>query len=426
MARLVTSGAEIYVSTTEVSSGPDGASVTGGTTNTRDTAVKRTGSASFKLVTTAVGSTGYNEWDHGVDTTCWHRVYFRGSTPTSECSIIRVSDSVNTAMAEVRLNTNGTIELWVWTGGAWAQQGSASAQALDNDTSFYMIQLKVTQSGTAGADEAELILENTTVALWTGTLTSTSNVRYLRAGWVTAPGAASLTCYLDDVAVNSTTGSDQNSWPNEGKVVLLKPISDSQDGSWRGGADSTGIDLSLAVTSTPPAGSNAGSNTTTIESIDSSGNNTTDEYRANLTTYSTAGIVATDFLKVLQPWVNHGEQSATNSKTGAFGLQANPAAAGGGGETTFSYGDDAGASGTWPTGWKWKVGTVAYNPSVTLGSSPVLAVRKTDTGTRVAQVDFMGVYGDYTVGPTEAETRERTQMLKGMAYPEPHSRLVVR
>lgn len=33
---------------------------------------------------------------------------------------------------------------------------------------------------------------------------------------------------------------------------------------------------------------------------------------------------------------------------------------------------------------------------MTLSSNPVLAIRKTDSGTRVASVDFMGLYVEYS------------------------------
>lgn len=419
MARLVTSGFEIYSSTSETTTSPDGLNTgVASCTCTRDTAVKRSGAASAKAITTAGTGLGYWRfaWTGFTGQYYFARAYYRANRPTSACAIMEIG-----GLARVQLNTDGTVSLQTFVGAAWTTQGSASTVALDDNTSFYMVQLRVFQSASAGADEVELILENTTVASWTGTFGVATAPATLDVGWVTSPGATSKVIYVDDVAVNDgdAIANTQYGFPGPASVVLLKPVSDSQDGSWRGGADTTGIDLSLAVTNTPPQGSNVGSNTTTIESNDSSGDNTTDEYRANLTTYTNAGILATDTVKVLVPWCNHGEQAGTNTKAGKFGLQANPASAGGGGETTFNYGNDGGASGAWPTGWAWKSSTVAYDPSVTLGSNPVLAIRKTDTGTRVAQVDFMGVYCEYLVGATEAETRERTQMLVQKARPLP-------
>jgi len=196
---------------------------------------------------------------------------------------------------------------------------------------------------------------------------------------------------FDDWATNDNNGADQNSWPGAGSVVLCKPISDSQDGSWTGGAGGTGIDLSLAVSSTPPVGTAAETNTTQIESVDSSGDNATDEYRANLTTYTDAGIGASDTINVLHPLINHGEDVSTGTKTGSFGLQSNPSQT----YATFTFGDDVGGLGTFPTNWRTKLSSPVYSPSVTKGSSPVLAVRKTDTGTRVASVDFMGLNVEY-------------------------------
>src|SRR6266576_2199201 len=43
--------------------------------------------------------------------------------------------------------------------------------------------------------------------------------------------AATYTAYIDDVALNDTTGANQNTWPGEGKVVLLVPTADSAKGT---------------------------------------------------------------------------------------------------------------------------------------------------------------------------------------------------
>lgn len=290
MARGITSGFEVYVSASETpgSNVPDGALLgVSNATATRDTSIKRSGRASLKIITTSAAGLGYNAWHSVSSFDFFCRAYFRVSRPSAECCIMRIRASGNN-ISEVRLNTDGTIELWVAVSGVGLQlQGSASVVALDDNTSWYRVELYTLQSASAGQDLAELRLDGVTVATWQGTLTETIGPNEFHTGWVTTPGATSKTIYVDDVALNYDSGSDQSSWPGPGNVVMLLPESDSQVGSWTAGAGGTSS-LFDAVNNTPPIGTATETNLTQIESADSSGNNATDEYRPNLTNWYAA------------------------------------------------------------------------------------------------------------------------------------------
>lgn len=283
----------------------------------------------------------------------------------------------------VRVNTSGQLELFSLQAGIGILYTTAALTA----NQWYQVEVGWMIASGAGDDYAELKLDG--VSLFSSTTTNIGTSVHLQVAFHTTSGGG-INMDTDDVALNDNQGASQNTFPGEGKVVLCVPISDSQDGSWTGGAGGVG-DLSTAVDNKPPIGTAAETDLTQIESIDASGDNATDEYRANLTTYTNAGIGASDTITLIQPIINHGEDVSTGTKTGSFGMQANPAAA----YATFTFGDDAGALGTWATNWRTAYGTPSYAPSVTLGSSPVLAVRKTDTGTRVASVDAMGLYVEY-------------------------------
>src|SRR5213079_3376565 len=95
--------------------------------------------------------------------------------------------------------------------------------------------------------------------LHTASATSVGNASF---GWITNPGASKV-LNIDDVAINDISGTTQTSWPGEGNIVLLKPTSDNQIGSWTGGAGGT-TNLWDAVNNTPPVGITGGSNTATI------------------------------------------------------------------------------------------------------------------------------------------------------------------
>lgn len=378
MSRLLTCGFEWGDSRAdEISSGgTNGASSSAarsGTYGLRDQI------AFFTGITTFVAGTTY-----------YFRFYVRKSAnPSTESGIFNF-ETAGGGGIRIFVKTNGDIDFRTVLGGS---ETSRATSALTN-SQWYRVEASLNFSASAGSDDAvEFKLDGSTLYSASHDLTTTAPT-VIRIGRNSGTGG---NIDIDDVAINSSGGSDQNTWPGEGKVVLLRPISDSQDGSWVGGAGGSGIDLSLAVDNVPPAGVVSGSatNTSQIESADSSGNNTTDEYRANLQTYTTGGIGASDTVSAVQAIAIHGEDIATNTKTGSFGLQSNPANAGGGGETAFTFGADAGAINTWPTNWRTTYATALGAPSVTKGSSPVLAIRKTDAGTRVASVCAMGLYVDY-------------------------------
>jgi hypothetical protein len=365
-------------------------------TVTRDTAVFRTGIASFKCDSTGANAAAYLPSSFStavVSATMYVRAYIRFTAlPGSTVKVLAALGLASANAMSIKVTSAGVTQFFDDTAGT--QVGSDGPTVTTG--TWYRFEISLTSNASSQWTSGEGRIDGVTIA--SGSIATPPSAAFRhRVGWVDAPGASKV-LNIDDIAVNDATGSVNNTWNGAGGSVLLLPISDAQDGSWTGGAGGTGIDLSLAVKSLLPVGvaSASATNTSQIESADSSGNNTTDEYRANLTTYTTAGVGASDTINSLIPIIVHGEDVTTNTKTGSFGLQANPAAAGGGAETTFTYGADAGAVGTYPSFWTITRSTITEAPSVTLGSSPVLAVRKTDAGTRVASVCFMGVYMDYT------------------------------
>lgn len=347
----------------------------------------RSGSAALKCDSGAGNASAYFGFAGPIaaSITTYTRVFFSfDALPSSTVPIL----SMGTVIWSVRLTAAGKVQLWN-DAGAPAQIGSdSSATVVADGSSWYRLEVALTLNGSSQITNVELRLDGAVVA--SGAVTAILGSTH-RCGWVSAPGASKV-LYCDDVAINDSLGSDQASWPGDGKVVLLKPISDGQRGSWTGGAGGT-TNLWDAVDNTPPIGTASETNSTQIENADTSPDNATDEYRPNLTTYTDAGVGASDTINVVQAFCNHGEDVATGTKTGKFRIESNPAQTA---YDTFTFGDDVGALGTWPSNWKWKLGTPEYSPSPTLGASPQIALRKTDTGNRVGSVAFLGMYVDYT------------------------------
>ena len=361
---------------------------------TIDTVTVRSGSNSLKCDSGNVGNGGPSNARTKLtsEESVLGRTYFLRTYvnvphyPTTTAGIINFLSATELGF-DVRLTSEGKLQLFDSVGGT--QIGSDSAVLITNQ--WYRVELSAKLASGAN-DAAELRLDGVVVAGGSDLTVSEDPISEVWLGWADpgSPGANKL-IYFDDVAWNDDQGATQNSWPGEGKIILLKPISDNQRGSWTGGGGGT-ANLFDGVNNTPPIGSDVETDLRQIKTNDGSGDNATDEYRANMTDYATAGLFASDVVTLCQAVVSHGEAVSAGTKTGAFLILSNPVQTT---PDTFTFGDNAGAFSSWPVGWRSKWGQAQYSPSVTLTTSPVLRVRKTDTGTRFGHVDFMGIYVEY-------------------------------
>lgn len=357
--------------------GPDGYILLG--SPVIDATVKRNGNSSLKLPFNAAGvairlslRSSYTE--------TYHRYYFRKSGNPAANTLVFYPDN----NIRVYVDTSGQMYL---TGSDTVQKGNNSGPLANNV--WHLVELRHYPSG--GNTNAALRVNGIQLAdatTFVGANISVGTIDFYGFN-------ATADMWVDDYAVNDASTSENNSWIGEGKIVLLLPVSDSQVGSWTGGLGGT-TNLFQAINKTPPNGTATEDNTTQIESADSSGDNSTDEYRANLTTYSTAGINVASNIRCGFLLVNHGEDVGTGTKTITYGLYSNPTQS----NLVINADVTAGSSGalaSYPSGWWWTGNVVAGSSfsSVTLGSSPVFSVRKTDTGTRVASIDFVGMYVEY-------------------------------
>lgn len=217
-------------------------------------------------------------------------------------------------------------------------------------------------------------------------VTATQDIANITSLGCDSPEASAIDIYIDDFVVD-----DAGYLPTTTKLARLLPISDNATTAWTAGAGAT-TNLWDAADNLPPAGvaSASETNTTNVESASSTG---TANYIANMTTYSTAGIVAGDTVLAVRAYAHHGEDIATGAKTGSIEMTGNPVIA----ATTFTFGAGAGGAHAASSGGLWiRVNTaVSASPSVTLGTSPTVKLIKTDTTTRTGCVDYVCVYVAY-------------------------------
>lgn len=392
MARRWTAGAEFGLGTAQW----DGEVASG--TVTRDTGTVRSGAGSYKC-DSAAGAAAFfiAPLTPAASVTTFIRIYINtAATPTADTIIIQPFGT--DTQASIKMKTDGTLILIVNN----TQQGSASAAV--NDGSWHRVEMSVTCSAT-NITAAELQVDGVSVATSATSIAVSFGTLFI--GWKTSPGASKI-LYIDDCAMNDSSGAAQTSWPGSGKVVLLLPTSDNARGTgWTTDAAGT-TNFFAATDNVPPTGvtdTTAGTGTHQIRNATANANSSVD---LNMTTYTAAGIGGSDTINVVTPLVNTSAPVSTSAKAGTIGLVSNPTIANialaAGGTTGAFWGGSA--AGTWATGWgKWSPGTPTYAPSVTLGTAPVLRITQVTSSTRIAMVDAAGIYVDYTPPSSSVYTK---------------------
>lgn len=296
--------------------------------------------------------------------------YMRPQTlPTTQ----RVIIGVDTTSVNIRWNTDGSLAIYSAAGTLIG----TTTTTLTDVTRWYRVGFR-----TVAVTSGDLITIDGVVEV-SGTIATGLNAAI-------GVGDANAGFYIFDA---DDFVQDNTAWPDADKVLFLLPTSDNARNGWTGGVGGT-TNLFNAVDNVPPIGTATETDSTQIESAT---NSATDNYDANVQSYSTGGIVSGDTIKAVQAIAVHGEDISTGTKSGAVTVVSNPAQAA---ETTFTYGNDGGALGTWPSVWITTYGALTLNPSVTLATSPVVRVGKRTATTRVVSCCLLGLYVDYVPAVT--------------------------
>jgi hypothetical protein len=294
--------------------------------------------------------------------------------PSADATIISLAGSGGSPA--VKIKTTGALALFNST----SQVGSDSAVALSPGV-WYRVEFHYVVNGASGL--MGLLLDGATVAAdTTSNIGSLSNYS-IRVGSVTT--ATGMTVTVDDVALNNDSGVDQSSWPGDGKIIHLLPASDSARGGWVAGAGGT-ANLFVALDNVPPVGVAVASATNTSQ-IKNTAFNAADNYDANATTYSAAGLLASDTITLVLATAQIG---ADNSGTVTSGVSvvSNPACS----ETTLN---PAAIAATSPSNWRMVHTSPTYAPSVTLGTAPVVRIGKRTSTSSAAMCDYLAVVVEY-------------------------------
>lgn len=276
---------------------------------------------------------------------------------------------------------NGIALIKVTSAGKIRLTDSVSAQiGVDSSTvltagNWYVLQSKLNINSAGGADDTievkiyDVSAKTTeTVASSTTATLSTAAPNAFCFGVLSAPGAIN-TLYMDDVILNDDQGAANNGYPDPREVIIaLRPVSDNARGNFTGGAGGT-TNLWDALNDVPPTGktSAAATDTSQIKDLTSSA---TDNADFNCESYASKSITSADTITSVMAAANCGSAAGVNLVASAA-VVSNPVVAEG-------TDNNATAIGTWSVGWtnNWPCAVPVNNPSVTLGTQPVLRIGK--------------------------------------------------
>jgi hypothetical protein len=188
-------------------------------TITFDTTTKRSGTHSMKAASTAAASNYVNLGNFDAQASgeiFYFRAYiYIADAPDADTVIFAGHSTAASRRYEIALTSGLALQLMSFDGAAQTQIGSNSSTLSLN--TWYRIEL----SGEWDTDGCEARLDGTTFASGTCAGNVVSNA--FRLGIGINGTVANTTIYFDDFAFNDATGTQQTSWPGEGKIVYLRP-----------------------------------------------------------------------------------------------------------------------------------------------------------------------------------------------------------
>lgn len=419
MSRVVTGVTDIQaVATTEQSTAPGGlaSGTTKPTVNNSNHRIAHSSDARVLLCAPSATVTSYMAWfiSGGVaNRKYFPRVYFRiNQLPTNTVSLMNVVSAGGGALASIRLTSGGKLQLIDDRNSV--QIGSDSTDTLVANT-WYMIEIGISVASPVTASSFlegyyQLLDSGTPVLLGTSAnrnFVSSSPPGTVSVGITTSTGLAGTQVKLCDFAINDDQGSaPHNTYPGPGHVHFHFTNSDNAAGNWTDGAGGgTGLADALngggAAARGAPAGVAPGSATAASQAKDL-GAGVSDPLDLNLDTYTAQGIDGTLQIVLVQPIVCFGNDGATDVTAGVQ-LVSNPAV----GEATQASGTGA-AVGTHATNWRWLKGLLGLAPTPTLGTAPVLRIRKASAA---------GIHADYAGLIVETKPAGVTAIGASLAQP---------
>lgn len=215
MARLWSCGFEL-------NSAVSGVEFTANSTNSIVTTPVRSGTYAYRCNTNT--SSRYDFQAASAQGPFYFRTYFRVDTlPSTTVGITRIASATSAMVCDLRMTTTGTIQVVDTVGTI------GTSAALSTGT-WYRLELMIDLTGAGATDIVTFRIDGVT-----SVTSSTRTISVNMGQWFfgnTTGAASGILCYYDDMAINDNTGSVQNSWPGEGKIIHLRPNAAGDNNTW--------------------------------------------------------------------------------------------------------------------------------------------------------------------------------------------------
>lgn len=282
MARMWTTGFETQSATLEF--GVNSGSIVTGTTPTMSTTVKRRGTCAARFQPAAALSYIEHQITGGSVIRTMHRLYIRvADFPDADTNIYAIGQA-GFFPCSLRLKTDGTLLLRDSNTGT----DLTGSMALSLDT-WYRVELDFTDAA-SGTSAFKLYVDGALIA---DTLCSVIN-GFSRVRMGVSGVAVTMDYYMDDVAINDTTGSAQTGLPGPGAVVHMLPNAAGDNNLWAttvGGTAGAANNFTRVNERTPD-------DSTSYNQTTDTGTTTIDDF--GLESAASAGIGSADLITCVQ------------------------------------------------------------------------------------------------------------------------------
>jgi hypothetical protein len=156
----------------------------------------------------------------------YFRAYYAYTSSQDSYEIIHMYDGSGNKLIAIYSNGSGSFSVKVRVGGVWTTYDSF----LMSVNTWYKIDIYFKVNGSTGTYEVKI--NNVSVSSRINLNTGTSNVVAIRFG--TSYGSLSNPAKFDDIALNDTTGTSNNSWCGNGTIVNLKPKANGNSNDFAG------------------------------------------------------------------------------------------------------------------------------------------------------------------------------------------------
>jgi len=165
------------------------------------------------------------------------RFYFRYATLPSAANTIFSVDN-DTAVAEaagvaILLGSDGALQLF-----NGATQIGSDSSALSADT-WYRIEVKFDKAPADGSEELRALIDGVEFAGAANLTLATTIHSMAFGGNIRTEAQTTGDWFFDDIAVNNSTGSFQNSYPGAGEIIHLRPNAAGDNAGWVDGTGTT-------------------------------------------------------------------------------------------------------------------------------------------------------------------------------------------